>query len=303
MKSSAQEEIIDLSELTLPPAVPIKAPAETAELAGSKKTTLPTPLDELIEQIPVTQQKGVLHFFVELNHLLRYLDLIKEDIERERELHKTTLLFGTIKARSEALLEKGTQLAAQVCEEHGDLHNALERIGFALRHELQRVFDGRFLSLKGVGPHEVSRAEITRAYGILHNCFQQSIIVLAQVFDPMLDGKAIFEDYKVRHEQSIILHRELTVLLEKLSKAIENAGILQKTYFINSLKQFQRDIMHFLMYRDWEEFEGYVKEVVKTYDEMGDLSPIFHRLSIYLKTLLKQVSLRTVLNEENIVLN
>jgi hypothetical protein len=226
--------------------------------------------------------------------------LIKEDIEHERELHKAILIFGSIKVRAEALCYKVEQSAVRVGQENEDLRNALEGMSFALRHELRRLFDGKILSLKGEGQNQFSRAEITRAYGILHNCFQQSTIVLAQVFDPMLDGKKIFEDYKLKQEQSIILYRELTLLLQKLRKVEGDAGILQKTHFINSLKQFQRDTMHFLMHRDWEEFESHVREVVKTYDEMGDLAPIFHRLTIYLDTLLKQISLRTVLNENSV---
>lgn len=304
MKSSAQEEIIDLTELRQPRPAPVQAPpsppAETAVSAGEKGKALPAPLADLIEQIPPALHSETLHFFVELNHLLTYLNLIKEDIERERELHKAILIFGSIKVRAEALFYKVGQFAAQVRAEHADLHNALEGISFALRHELRRVFDEKLLSLKGAGANQFSRAEITRAYGILYNCFQQSTIVLAQVFDPVLDGKVIFEDYKVKHEQSVILFRELTLLLQKLRKIDEGAGILQKTYFINSLKQFQQETMHFLMHRDWEEFESHVNEVVQTYDEMGDLVTVFHKLAVYLETLLKQISLRTVLNETKI---
>ncbi|HEX8888736.1 MAG TPA: hypothetical protein VF779_06145, partial [Pyrinomonadaceae bacterium] len=76
--------------------------------------------------------------------------------------------------------------------------------------------------------------------------------------------------------------------------------ILQMTYFINSLRQFQQETMHFLMHRDWEEFESHVNEVVQAYDEMGDLVPVFHKLDIYLETLLRQISLRTVLHETNV---
>src|ERR1043165_1372875 len=242
----------------------------------------------------------MLHLFVELHHLLAYLNLIKEATERERELDKAMLIFGSIRVRAEALFHRVSQFAGQVSKEHEDLHNALEGMSFAFRHELRRVFNERFLSQKEAVAHQLSRAEITRAYGILHNCFQQSTIVLAQVFNPLLDGKVIFEDYKVKHEQSVILHRELTLLLQKLRKISEGAGILQKTYFINSLRQFQQETMHFLMHRDWEEFESYVNEVVQAYDEMGDLVPVFHRLDIYLETLLKQISLRTVLQESNV---
>src|SRR5437764_386860 len=118
MKSSAQEEVIDLNELAQPPAAPIESSVETAVSVGGQSEVLPTLLNELIEQIPLTLQDGVLYFFVELNRLLKYSDLIKEDIERERELHKAILIFGSIKVRAEALFYKVEQLAAQVSEEY-----------------------------------------------------------------------------------------------------------------------------------------------------------------------------------------
>lgn len=298
MRSSADEITIDLNELIAPPAPPVQPPPQIAAPAGGQSPTLPAALGELIEQIPVALRSGVTHLFVELNHLLKYLDLIKEDIEREKTLSKAILIFGSVKVRAEALAHQVDQLKAQAGEVHHSLGSALEGMAFSLSHELRRVLSEKLLGRKG--QKKISRTEVTRAYGILHNCFQQSTIVLAKVFDPVLDGKAIFEDYKLKHEQSVILHRELTLLLQKLRKVGENAGILQKTYFINSLKQFQQETMHFLIYRDWEEFENHVREVIKTYDEMGDLAPVFHRLSIYLETLLAQVGLRTVLKEEGI---
>lgn len=300
MKPSVYEEEIDLSELTSPPAISVKSTAETACSDGGNSQTLPEPLNELIGQIPAKLRPEVLYFFIELNHLLRYLDLIEEEIERKREMDKTVLIFRSIRVRAEALCQRVNQLAAQTLEEHKTLQEALEGIGFALRHELRKVFEEKFISQKEEEANQFFRTEITRHYSVLYNCFQQSIIVLAQVFDPMLDGKSIFEDYKVRYEQSVILYRELNLLLQKLRRVDKDAGFLQKTYFINSLKQFQQETMQFLMHRDWEEFENHVREVVETYDEMGDLVPVFLRLTIYLETLLRQVSLRNVLNETHI---
>ena len=118
------------------------------------------------------------------------------------------------------------------------------------------------------------------------------------MFDPTLNGNVLFEDHKLKQEQSVTLYRELTLLLHKIRRVESGAGILQQLYFINSLKQFHRETMHYLMHRDWAEFESFVNEIVKTYDEAGDLSPVFHRFSGYLETLLNHVSMRAVLNDK-----
>jgi hypothetical protein len=52
--------------------------------------------------------------------------------------------------------------------------------------------------------------------------------------------------------------------------------------------------MRFLMYKDWETFERFVEEVLKTQNKK-DLTPILHRFGAYLETLFGQVNMRGVL--------
>lgn len=306
MKSNAQEEIIDLSELVRPPTFPSPPPQEDSPAvsqdssAGGQAVVLEEYLSDLFLLIPPPIRVETLHIFTELHHLLRYLDLIENGISQERELGKTILIFEVVNKRAHSLINAISALAAQVGQSYQTLGETLEGINFALQHELRSVFNGKVLALKSKSPKQSSRSELTRLYGILHNCFQQSTITLAQVFDPQLDGKAIFEDYKIKQEQSVILQRELTILLNKIHRVENEDGILQKVYFINSLKQFQQDTMPFLMHRDWGEFEGFVNEIIQTYEEMGNLDPVFKRFSSYLETLLKHVNLRSVLNDKSV---
>jgi hypothetical protein len=145
-------------------------------------------------------------------------------------------------------------------------------------------------------PAPSTRAELTRAYGLLHNCFQQSIITLAQTFNPKLDGAILFDDYKIKVEQSIELDRELASLLQQVRRAEKEAGVLLKLSLINRVKMFRDHTMHYLMYKDWEVFEGFVAEIVKTYDAMENLAPVMHKFGSYLETLLQHVRMRAVLS-------
>ena len=241
----------------------------------------------------------MLHVFTELRQLLTYSALIEDNITQERDLLRSVAIFKAIHNRALSLIEKTNQLAAHArAQQQAALSEALEGTGFALKHELRRVFDGGAFSHGATQETPLSRSELTRAYGLLNNCFQQSTITLAQVFDPTLSGNVLFEDHKLKQEQSITLYRELSLLLHKIRRVESGAGILQQLYFINSLKQFQRETMHYLMHRDWEEFEAFVNEVVKTYDEAGNLAPVFHRFAGYLETLLNHVSMRAVLNDK-----
>jgi len=300
MKSSLQEETIDLSNLVQPVAsVGSSGSGAAHPVAPNKeKAGLEQLFNELVEQIPPPLQAGLLHVFTELRQLLAYCALIEDDITQERDLRRAVTIFRAIHKRALSLIEKTNALAVQARARQQALSEALEGTGFALRHELRRVFEGGALSQGAPTGTPLSRSELTRAYGLLNNCFQQSTITLAQVFDPTLNGNALFEDHKLKQEQSITLYRELTLLLHKIRRVESGAGILQKLYFINSLRQFQRETMHYLMHRDWAEFESFVNEVVKTYDEAGDLAPVFHRFSGYLETLLNHVSMRAVLSDK-----
>lgn len=297
MKLSLQEETIDLSNLAqadAPGGGANPVISHNGERAGLQQL-----FDELIEEIPPPLQAGMLHVFTELRQLLAYSALIEDDITQERDLRRTVTIFKVIHNRALSLIDKINALAAQARAQQEALSEALEGTGFAFKHELRRVFEGGGALSQG-SPTETpsSRSELTRAYGLLNNCFQQSTITLAQVFDPTINGNVLFEDHKLKQEQSVTLYRELTLLLHKIRRVESGAGILQMLYFINSLKQFQGETMHYLMHRDWAEFEGFVNEIVKTFDEAGNLAPVFHRFSGYLQTLLNHVSMRAVLNDK-----
>jgi hypothetical protein len=300
MKSNIQEEIIDLSEFVRnvsgdaePPAQP---PPANNQPTHSETHAVANP----VEQMALPLREGLRHLTDELRHLLRYLELIEAGITKEGDLQKTVLVFRLIHEKSLSLVEEIDALAARASGRHEALWSALDTTGFALKHELRRVYEVETTGLSKPGSGNYSRSDLIRAYGLLQNCFQQSAIALARVLNPTLDGEALLEEFKVKREQSLMLHRELTLLLQKVSGVQKEAGMLQMLNVMNSLKRFQQETMHLLMYRDWEEFEGFVAEVVKTYDELGNLQPVLHRFASYLETLLKHVSMRAVLNDKTL---
>src|ERR1043165_127402 len=106
MKQEGLEEEIDLSELGSPTSVSAGPPAVAATAAAApppdaKGPELGEHFVELIEQIPTSLRKGTLHIFIELHHLLRYLDLIEECI-RKKAPHKSVTLFEQISHRGNA---------------------------------------------------------------------------------------------------------------------------------------------------------------------------------------------------------
>ena len=136
---------------------------------------------------------------------------------------------------------------------------------------------------------------IENSHGILRDCFQQSVIQLAQGFDPEIEGKRIFPQYQTHLEQSQLLKRDLLALIVAVHKfAVEpsedRAGSMKRL-----ISHFYDRSLRFLMYRDWSSFESFAAELLKC-DNIPGLIQIAHRFETYLKTLLREVSKRGVLH-------
>ena len=90
-------------------------------------------------------------------------------------------------------------------------------------------------------------------------------------------------------------------LLQKVRGLTKESGVLQMLNVINSLKRFRQETMHFLMYRDWGEFEAFVDEIITTYDEAGNLTLVLNKFVPYLETLINHVNMRAVLSNKSFI--
>jgi hypothetical protein len=295
MNPSAHEEEVDLSELAVRPAPP---PVEAPSPAPAKPDQ-PDPLDALISAL--TERTGpplgkrLHHILTELSRLIKYLQLIEPQLSEDGPPRKTIVIFRAVHERAHALSNFVNVAAAETERSDETLYEVLNGIGFALRHELHRVYEAGAPGLVAAEDSGPTGGRAIRAHGLLLNCFQQSIITLLQALDPTLDGFSLFEDFKVKREQSIVLYGELLSLLAKVRKAQNEFGLLQSISLTNSLNQFRLETLHFLMYQDWAEFEGFIAEIVETHDDARAFLEALRKFTSYLETLIAQVSLRTVL--------
>lgn len=169
----------------------------------------------------------------------------------------------------------------------------LDGIAFALSHDLKRTFDSE---LKGLGwkPDNVARGKIAYVSGLLTNCLQQSVITLAQVFEPGLDGAKLFDNYQARLRESLLLCRDLTDMI-LFAQACENDIAQNFPKLVTSISSFRDESMQFLMYKDWHEFESASESLLQRVPESAAVGSPLHSFTCYLETLLGQVKLRAVL--------
>ena len=293
MSTSTNETEIDSDEsLRKQP----RAEGRQSEAHGVPLGPLPTQITVLLARVePRLVRELVSPLFDEMARLLSYLHLIESGLAEDDSLQKTGIIFRLVHEKTLMLLRQLEAGMRRVAHFDEGVREVLDGMSFAIRHELRRVFKDEVPELNGSQHAQLSRAVLVRAYGLLHNCFQQSTITLAQAFDPSLDGPQLFDDYRVKVQQSLVLYGELLALLGRVRDARTSSGVLSKHSLANHLKHFREETLHFLMYKDWAEFEDFVGEVLRTYDEPDDFAPVLQKFDSYLGTLLSHVGMRDVL--------
>ncbi|HYO91076.1 MAG TPA: hypothetical protein VEQ40_05540, partial [Pyrinomonadaceae bacterium] len=163
---------------------------------------------------------------------------------------------------------------------------------FAFNHELKRV---RTLTiLNSEQPIEQMRTEFARAHGLLRNCTQQTIISIAVNFEPSITGAQLFDDFKLKLEQSVVLCEALSILNERVTRAESLRDMDSYFALIEGLSMFE-SFMHYLMFRDWAEVQRFIEDISAARTEY-QLWPLLKQFLAYLDTLHSHVMMRSVLH-------
>lgn len=253
------------------------------------------PLRALLKRLaPGPLGEPMRRIFCDLIRLLGYTRQVEAALGDDAAFARTARAFPPVHMEARALLDFIEAQAARLREHDEVLFDALDGTSYALRHELRRVFEGELVGLSTHEDAAAMRAQVAHANGLLRNCFQQTVVALAQVFDPTLDGAAIFDDYQARFEESILLCRDLLKLIRLMRRAEQDGSRPAIIALVVNLQHFRRGSMRYLMYKDWSEYERLVKRVLAT-TSVGELIPVLHQFACYLETLLGHVKMRAVL--------
>ncbi|HEX8336627.1 MAG TPA: hypothetical protein VF621_07845 [Pyrinomonadaceae bacterium] len=278
-----------------PQAVTHPAPAPAAGPAHAGPAhDLPPAFAEIVSgNVPGNLRELAGSTFARLLKTLDTLAVIERALTQPRAV-RVGLLFGEVREQAAALLSHVTEAVSGGAPLPGRVRDVLDGMRFIIGHELTKVFRQEFPGLNDE-TRSYSRADLSRAWGLLHNCLQQTAITLAQAFSPRITGEQLFEDYKTKVENSFTLYRELHALLQKVSTAEGSSGILLKHTLVRHLEHFRDETMHFLMYKDWGEFGRYVDDVKRAFEEMEEFEAVLHEFSQYLSTLIHHVGMREAL--------
>lgn len=247
---------------------------------------------KIVDDAEIIQVRVLLEgIFIDLYRLLGYLKQMKSVLS-VGESDNALFLLDIV--RNEALAATGgidfqracLGLPFEVTEE-------LERMSFAIRHELRTVSLRMSANVEGSAELTVA-TRLADAHDVLHNCFQQSVIAFARVFDSTLDGPALFDDIRIKRDTSILLYEDLSALLRSASHAAERGDPNSLSLFSERLEYFRSGSMKYLMQKDCETCVQFIEDF--SVSQFSDSVNFFlRRFYCYLELLLNHISMRSVL--------
>lgn len=250
-----------------------------------------------IRQIPApVVRRHAARVFLESFRILRYLEYVDPDRIGEDALKNTVLVFSLITSETRLLLGYIERKVLRTLDPSQRLYQLYDSLVYCVPLELKKVVNTELADISTARQSENVRARVENSHGILKDCFQQTVVQLAQLFDPKLEGHEVFADFTAKREQSVRLRDGLLRLIKAVRafelRKDEAAAVQLKT----AVSEFYDQNMKYLMYRDWAGFELFFIEILKCIS-LPALVPIGHRFETFLATLYREVNKRAILQD------
>jgi hypothetical protein len=267
-----------------------------AETQNRAAANLPTELtDRLAAHFIPTDIDDDLHLvFPYFGRLLKYLSVVEYMLRHDKPLKSSLLIFAAIHEQLQEMMRFINNRLLRFRDENMPMFEALDCVVYATSVEVRKIYSHELAEISETRQAPLIYAKVEAAHSLLRDCVQQSLIGLAQTVDPTLDATEVFPNFKVKLEESLVLRQQIW----DLKKRIQSVEVEPESADLKELNQeierFVQTTMRYLMFKDWETFERFVEEIVRTRNK-ADLTPILHRFGAYLETLFGQINIRAVL--------
>jgi hypothetical protein len=252
----------------------------------------------LIRRVPDgLERRTAAKVFLELFRLLRYLEYADPQNNDDDTLKNTILVFALITSELRLLLAWLERRVLAGKPPTGPVLELYDSFVYCLPLELKKVINTELLDISVARQADSIRARVENSHGILKDCFQQSVVQLAQVFDPDVGGRDIFPDFTAKLEQSVELRDGLAGLIRALREFQVRKDQPSAVRMKEEISRFYDTSMKYLMYRDWSGFELFFIEILKC-TSLPALLQIAHRFETFLMTLYREVQKRSILQPQ-----
>jgi hypothetical protein len=257
---------------------------------------IPASLLELTREAvkPAALGADILFIFSSLFRLLEYLRFVETLLRQDQSLKQTLPIFTLVHEEARSLSEFIENRALRIEGLERSVFDALDSMNYAIRMELRKVFAHELVGVGGLQQAPVIYVKVENAHGLLRDSFQQSVVGLAQLFSPELDGAHLFNTFRTRLEQSLALRRDLWTLLQMVRRCEREPEADSIKRLLKSLAWFRDGSLRYLMFKDWETSERFMEEV-DAERASPEIASVLHRFAAYLEALSSQVNMRAVL--------
>ena len=239
-------------------------------------------------------RKQAAKVFLEFFRLLHYLEFADPGRSSEDGLRNSILVFSLITSEMRLLLTYIEKRALRNTTDGTPLHELYDSFVYCLPFELKKVVNTELLDISAARQPDIVRARVENSHGILKDCFQQSVVQMAQALDQKVEGRDIFGDFTARLEQSVQLRDNLAVLIGAVREFQAARDEAKARAMKDQISFFYDHSMKDLMYRDWSGFELFFIEILKC-TSLPALHQIGHRFETFLMTLYREVQKRSIL--------
>ncbi|HVR72023.1 MAG TPA: hypothetical protein VMT87_14360 [Vicinamibacteria bacterium] len=252
----------------------------------------------LIRRIPdPAERRTAAKVFLELFRLLRYLEYADPQSNDDDTLKDTILVFALITSELRLLLAWLDRRVIAGKPPQGPVLELYDSFVYCLPLELKKVINTELMDISVARQADSIRARVENSHGILKDCFQQSVVQLAQVFDREVGGRDIFPGFTAKLEQSVELRDGLASLIRAVREFQVRKDQPSAVRMKEEISRFYDTSMKYLMYRDWSGFELFFIEILKC-ASLTALLQIAHRFETFLMTLYREVQKRSILQPQ-----
>jgi hypothetical protein len=251
-------------------------------------------LAALVERVTAEDEaEDLQRVFEGFSHLLGLLTFAETSLATDTPLKPLLSVFALIHEQARDLLDFVELVSRGEVGDDG-FRDALDGTAYAVHMELRKTFEQELEGFCSAADpaHTYSRAE--SACGLLRNCFQQSVVAVAQSLDPSVEGRELFRSFTTRLDESLQLRAELWALIHFVRDAERRSSEVLAPVVAEGLYAFREGSLRYLMYKDREPFEKFLEEV-ETARGQSELAGALHRLGAFLETLFGQVNMRAAL--------
>lgn len=237
--------------------------------------------------------EDLLAVFNSLTVALERLRLVDDSLRGDTQLQRLLPLFALVHDEAARALDLIENRALKLEGVERGVSDTLDGTAYAMRMELRKAFEHELAGVCQLRHPLQVFARVENAHGLLRDCFQQSVVALAQCFDPSIEGGQLFPIFRAKLDQSLALRADLWKLVRFVRGCPREAEALDPARVLERLRAFEEGSLRLLMYKDREPFERFVEEAESAHDG-AELAAVLHRLEAFLETLFGQVNMRAV---------